>query len=501
MDASNISGAVTPLNFCVYYNFPFERWEQAFRHFFGEESLWLAKGEPPGTCPTLRPSFTFTTDEETFEHLRVLLTYEHEQFHFRHMAGSPLGLVLYIIGGTQYLSMARLLTQWGNRVGADPGQDLTLPLQRTAAGAAEIERIGELQSLYGALQASIMGGLDGLTLGEAATTYTPVLLETLERNCRQALGLTGASPKIVLRTSAEFPAAPVGLTDTSVVEGLARCNEYFLAMHLGAGVETLNRVFLLKHHSDYALALEFASQRLGLPVHMTSLVVAHCADLALQVPWLPFLLEGRDSVAIEELLPGWRFFLLIEECRKRKIGPDEFSGDHRAIARDLFDAHGWEDPWNLAARIEAAQIRPPSAMLSRHYVRTLTTGASLRVAFPFAFVFPDQVPGTHLLGSMYNLFQDRITPGTTGLLLSEPENLRIIELLIDDAVIDSLLMRTSLDLPLRLAERYIQFLDWVTHGEASRRGRHATAEVVRGTRHLLGPAAERVLAKCGISSK
>ena len=112
-----IAGGVVPLNLCVMYRFSYQTFLSSMQYFFGDISIELDKGELPGTGLKLHEEFKFGENEEAFRHLQVLLTYLHEQFHLRHLTASPLGFLLYLLGGRQYAYIASYLRNWGSEIG------------------------------------------------------------------------------------------------------------------------------------------------------------------------------------------------------------------------------------------------------------------------------------------------------------------------------------------------------------------------------------------------
>ena len=101
MIAEDISGGVVPLNLAVMYRFSWSTLESAVHGLFGKgATLEVGPGEELGAA-LVAPDGELSADDETFRCLRVLLTYEHEQLHLRHLTGSPIGLLLYLLGGRQ----------------------------------------------------------------------------------------------------------------------------------------------------------------------------------------------------------------------------------------------------------------------------------------------------------------------------------------------------------------------------------------------------------------
>jgi len=488
MSQATGGGAGTPLNFAVYLDFPAAELEEALAYLFGED-VTLAEGEEAGTSMGLREDFDFAGDKTSFHHLLRFLTFRHEALHVRHLAGGVLGLVNYLVGGTQYGRMVHELGRWGQRTAGEPDGGGRLPLLRHHASDEEIARIEEIRAYHGSMLATVMGGLGDAKLLETASTEGRALLDFLASQCARVLKLPCQPPSEMLADPWDAALEPAGLTGRAVLEGLARCNEYLLASHLGADQKTLNLLFETRHHGDYALALELVHQDLDLTLWGAILVTAHLADLALQAPWLPFLPEGRDRVDFRELLPSWRFLLLLNRSKERRLTDKDFQEDPQGVAETLFRELNWESPRQLAERVLATEIPEPESLLTRHYVRCLRQGARLRLDAPEVFVLPFPSEGSHLLEPVYYVLRDRVIPGATGLLTAEPRYAQLFLLLIDDALVDDLLGREDLSLSTLMARRFLE----ATGQESDEAQRNAVAHVRRQLEHIVGPAAKRVL--------
>ncbi len=407
----------------------------------------------------------------------------------RHLAGGVLGLVNYLVGGTQYGRMVHELGRWGQRIAREPDVDCQLPLLYHHASDEEMAQIERIRAEHGLMLATVMGGLGDAKLLETASSGGRALLDFLASECARVLKLPHLQPSELLADPWDAPLEPAGMTGRAVLEGLARCNEYLLAGHLGADQKTLNLLFKKKHHGDYALALELVHKELDLTMWRAILATAHLADLALQAPWLPFLLEGRDQVDFKELLPPWRFLLLLNRSKERRLTEEDFQRDPQGVAETLFRELKWESPRQLAERVLATEIPEPKSLLTRHYVRCLKQGAQLRLDAPEVFVLPFQSEGSHLLEPVYYLFRDRVIPGATGLLTADPRYAQLLLLLIDDAVVDDLLVREDLSLSTVIAQRFLE----ATGQKSDEAQRNAEAHVRRQLEHIVGPVAKRIL--------
>jgi hypothetical protein len=456
MEKTDISGGVQPLNLSVVYNFPYSTLEAAIRFFFGDVSLELDEGEELGSGLKIRDDLEFNGSEEEFEHLRVLLTFQHEQFHLRHFTASPIGLLLYCIGGRQYAYLAQALTEWAKRIADHPLIKLRIPLIHNHRGAPEIRTIVKAQDNFGLFQSIFTGDVHNLNLMETKNEVLPAFTEQIETICKTALGMDDVYPEIAIMGDAGQPTSLNNLTGEAVIEGLARCNELISAITLGIPLQTLNRYISVKQHGVYALAIALVEQILGMTAPLSYMVTAKLADWALQAPLFPFLLRERDFVTLEELLPCWRFILLCSRFEQAGFSQDDLNRREREIANELFCGLGWDNPWDVARRIIEARIPPPKSVLTHHYIENLQLGAELRQSEPEVMSYPMMGVHGHKLQAIFNIFQDQIVPGTTGKLSTEPEVLHILFTLLDDSIIDGLLLDSNLGRPLgvaRLLER------------------------------------------------
>jgi hypothetical protein len=481
-------GGVSPLNFTVYLDFPAAELEEALTYLFGE-GFALQEGSEAGTRVGLREDVDFAGDKMSFHHLLRFLTFRHEALHMRHLAGGVLGLVNYTVGATQYARMVHELGRWGQRIAGEPDVDCQLPLLHHHASDEEMAQIGQIRADHGLMGATVMGGLGDAQLLETASSAGRALLDFLASECVRVLKLPHQQLPEMLADPWDAPVEPAGMTGRAVLEGLARCNEYLLAGHLGADQKTLNLLFKKKHHGEYALALDLVRKDLDLTLWGAIRATAHLADLALQAPWLPFLLEGRGRVDFKELLPSWRFLLLLNRSQERRLTEEDFQKDPHGVAETLFRELKWESPRQLAERVLATEIPEPKSLLTRHYVRCLKQGAQLRLDAPEVFVLPFQSEGSRLLEPVYYLLRDRVIPGAAGLLTADPRYAQLFLLLIDDALIDDLLVREDLSLSTVIAQRFLE----AAGQKSDEAQRNAEAHVRRRLEHIVGPVAKRIL--------
>ena len=456
MNGDDISGAAVPMNLSVWYRFSFETLESAIRGLGGDDAtLELRDGEEPGTAVELS-NHGLQNDDETFSYLRVLLAYQHEQLHLRHLTGSPIGFLLYMLGSRQYLYMLNELQAFGRRVASNEMMDPTLPLSVAHADEPEMVTINRFRSRFGLYHALFMSDMTDVTLAEARDRVLPSLFAELESMCRGALGVTNVYPPVTLAGADDQPCSIGATTGEAVLEGLARANEYLMAAGLGASAEMINRYIAIKQHGIYAVTNAVANEALGLSGERTWPVVARLSDWALQAPVLPFLLAGRTRVGLPELLPAWRFILLVSRCDLLGMSPDDIIGSDAEAA--LFANLGWESPRQIADRILALPDISPTGTLTRLYLENLRLAARIRLEQPSVLWSPAHGDGIHRLEAVYNIFSDGMRPGASGRFAASKDTWQIPYLLIDDAVVDGLLDDKHLGRPLFAARMVSDFL-------------------------------------------
>ncbi len=134
-----IEGALIPGNLFAVYFFSFNRLKSAISHMFGEESLnaWLS-GQSGFPIPE---DYSFGESGADFEDLLVIITFLHEQFHFRQLYANPIGFVLYLLQGQEYQLVTRQLNAWGKRAGS-LGVTPKLPFYEHHITDSELEQTG-----------------------------------------------------------------------------------------------------------------------------------------------------------------------------------------------------------------------------------------------------------------------------------------------------------------------------------------------------------------------
>lgn len=459
MGSLNISGGIVPLNLSVFYTFPFRALEGAIRYFCGDNAtLWLQEGEAPGAGLALRDGFVFTGGEDEFERLRVLLTYEHEQYHLRHLTSSPIGFLLYLLGGRQYAYLDRQLNSWGERHAAS-GDSVRIPVLEQHGDDPEMKQVSQTRLFFGLGQSLFIGDAGALTLGEALTEVVPSLFQEAQRVFSKVLGKRDVYPSLRLMCEPGQSVAINELTGEAVIEGLARMNEMMAIIRLGAPLEVLNRYQISKFHGVYVVATAIVEQFLGLKAPKSWLVAAKFADWALQSPVIPFLLRGRDEVCLEELLPCYRFFMVTSRFGQLRLSPADLQRDERAVAEAVFGNLGWESPYRVAERIRVEPMDPPRSVLTRHYLENLQLGARLREEHPHVLSMPTLGDSGHRLQAIYNVFQDRLVPGTTGKLEASPDTKSLVFALLHDAVVDGILQDRTLWRPFWFARAILKTVE------------------------------------------
>lgn len=454
--AEKIEGAVVPLNLSVMYRFSWATLESALQYFFGDESFELGDDEPLGTALQLRPGLDLGS-REAFRHFRVLSTFQHEQYHVRHLVGSPFGLTLFVLGGRQYAYARAHIQDWARRIGRE-GVEPRIPAQINHSGDPEISDCIDMWHQFQLHQDALQGDLPELSLLEATSQVLLPALEEVQDVCSHALGRDEGYPDLDVGEMWDHSFGLGDITGRAVVEGLARANEYLNAIVLELPLNLLSQYTLLKHHGQYALTASLVEQQLGIGPPDSWWVVARLSDWALQPPLLPFLLQGRNSVFVPELLPAWRFVLLLSRFAEGGFAVDDLTRRQREVAEDLFGGLGWDSPWTVAEHIRTARLPRPASVLTRHYVEGLTLGAEIRESEPDVMSAPLLGDRGHRLQAVYSIFTDRFVQGGTGRFAADQEAWAIPGSLLSDAVLDSVLTREDLGLPWWIAQQLSGFL-------------------------------------------
>lgn len=451
MSGDEISGSVMPLNILVRYNFPYSKLTESVRHFTGHD-IELSEGEEAGADIAIADDYEFNDSVEEFKHLEVLLTYSHEQFHLRHLTASPTGMVLYLIGARQYAEIHAWLRKWGDRIGASPDTPVHLPLTTKHADDPEVGALQEARHTYGMYQALLMEELKGSNLLKAANQVLLPLSEFLVQISKPVFDTTDRFPDIDVADAHDQAVNVGGLTGRAVLEGLARMNELLFLAHLGAPIDVINNLVAAKLHGIYGHTSAIVQELLGVSSPDSWWVVAKLSDWAMQAPLLPFLLRGRETVTIMELLPAWRFFLLVSRFKQNKLDVKKLMTDDREVATTLFGSLGWEDPWRIAERILESDVKTPKSALTRHYFENLRLGAELRQNDPMILCCPALGDAGHRLQAVYNIFADGIRGGSTGKLAADDQSSALILSLVDDASADTLMMDSDFTRSLQYAQ-------------------------------------------------
>jgi hypothetical protein len=457
MSKYEITGSTIPMNLMVLYRFPFSVLSASTRYFTGNQNLELTDSETPGTPLEFPANFQFTDSVEEFQHIKVLLTYLHEQFHLRHLTASPLGLLLYFIGGRQYNCMYPSLKKWGERIGSSPATPIRLPLSENHADDPEIQEIKNIWTIFGAFHSLFMESVPDTTLLKASSAILIPLAEELKVVTANALGMSDTFPDIDVENAYNEPVNPAELSGRAVIEGLARMNEFMFLAYLNTPYHIINNYIADKQQKIYAQTSGIAGKLLNISSVDSWMFVSKISDWALQTPIMPFLLRGRKTVTIMELLPAWRYTLLVLNFKKMGFKVNDLFEREKEVASELFGKLRWEDPWRVADRILKAKLPVPKSAITRHYIENLQLGAQLRFSDPVVMSFPNLGDKGFRLQAIYNIFADKIYGGTTGKLKGDKDSWAIITSLVSDATMDALMLDDSLSRPLQYARLVSDF--------------------------------------------
>jgi len=440
-----VAGTMLPSNLAVVCSFSYATLDAAVRRLFGT-SLELQEGEAPGAGLTIAPDYELPEDEDTFRALTAFLTYAHEGFHVRHLTASPFGYLLYLLGGSRAWGVRSWLDRWSR----DPGE-IELPILERHASDEEIQEIVTVEDLHAMYQAIVREPCRGVTLGDMADFLGGMLGEAV-RLCERVYGLKLDLPGVSMYNARDELVAPY-VSGQAVVEGFARCCEYLQTLQMGASLRMLNRYSVLKYHGLYGQTISITEQIMGLKPPEVWLVVAKISDWALQAPILPLLLDERDPPHVHELLPAWRYPILLMRCVNHKVTVRDLLDREREVGEEFFDELGWEDPWRLAERITTAAWRTPTSYLTRHFDENLRLGARLRLEGDPSLWTPGFTAQTYRLGPLLTVFTDGLLPGTTGKAGSDQDFWSVPAVMVHDAVMEGVLYEQDLQAPFSLASR------------------------------------------------
>ena len=446
------------LHCCVNYDFSYSQLENAFHLIFPGISHELSQDEPAGTAMLLSNEFRLDRSEESFNALQTILTLRHEEFHIRHLTGSPLAMMLYMIMANKQHSIGRYLKHWGMNTGTDLAADMNIPLAVSNANHDSIRQVLRLSNQHDSAFKAIMGGSEDWPEDQASSACETAL-QIIQSWSEQHMGFRDHFPSVGRMANLNIGLCPKSLNGYAVAEGLARCDEYLNATKFTHDPLILNRVFLLKHFGPYGLAIEVVRRILNLDKATDATIMTFfCSDWAIQIPGLPFLLRNREKVSLEELLPGCRFFLLVSLCGSRKVSSRDISTNPTAVAEELFSALGWDDPWTIAKRIGELEMPSPRDPMLCHYFESMRTCAKLRLSNLNKPLSLDSGQGSHLLSPLFCIYTDRLTPGSTGKFLPQLGVQPVVEQLILDITMASVLYEKNMQRPYQLIRLQSEFL-------------------------------------------
>lgn len=473
MDKNVISGTVIPFNLAVYYSFPRSTLNEAQRFFGGDPDTVWVEGESLLQPLKKLDESEFKDSDEEIRHINVILTYSHEQFHLRHLTASPIGLLLYMIGARQFAYVYAALQRWGERIGQSPGAPIHLPLRTHHSEDAEIQEIERVWTSFGIYQSLFMDSLGNVTLLDITGGGLKPLLDEVQILTSRALNIPDQYPLLDLQENFNEPANPTAgdnqLTGRAVLEGLARMNELITLGLIGIPLDAINHIVAGKMHGIYGHTIAIAGALLKVQSTRAWMIVAKLSDWALQAPVLPFLLRGRETVPIMELLPSWRYMLLVSRFKQAGFTLDDLLKREREVAANLFGGLGWSDPWQIAESILQINVPAPKSVLTRHYWENLQLGARLRMSDPSVLSFPDLGDEGYKLQALFNIFSDGIAQRVGSRLSTDPERWSLLLSLVTDVTAEALLLGKNL----KTAFQYAKWVSDFTGGQPS------SAKIVR----------------------
>jgi hypothetical protein len=460
-----ISGALIPGSNSIYYSFPLERLQAASLHLFGGTLDEVAKREwaigAEALKPNELPSINWES-ERSYLHLRVYLTHYHELLHLRQLSTSPIGFILWAMQSRDYAKSTQFLMRWGKRV-AKHGVVPQLPLLEHHSSDPEIEHIRKIKLSYSIISGLFRGGIDDVfTRQDAVKSILPLTYSEIEPVCEKLLKAPGTYPNIGMMLPNDMSISANNITGEAIIEGFARSNEYLIAVAMGAPKELLNRYLVEKGHGKYQVAITLVENLTKTRSPSCFGLTAVLADWALQAPVLPFLLKGRSSVTLEELLPAWRFFLLTSRFHQYGFSYSDIMQNYKEVEDKLFNGLHWLTPTEVSERILNAVINVPSPSLTKLVVKKLLLAAEIRKRNAVTLAFPFVSQDVNELMTGMGMFSDGSCCAFGELSCSDSRWVELWMTLFDDATVDSLCGLPTLYGPLRIARAMLRGSSKVT---------------------------------------
>ena len=400
-----------PLNLSVMYRFSWATLESTLRYFFGEESIELGDDEPLGAALVPRPGLDLGS-REAFQHFRILSTFQHEQYHVRHLVGSPFGLALFMLGGRQYAYARAYIQAWGERIGREG--IMQIPAATNHGGDPEISDCMNMWHGFQLFQDSLQGDLPELSLLKATSRVLRPALGELQDVCSHALGREEVYPNLDVGELRDQPVRP------------RRCHRPSRRGGAGPGQRVPQRnpprppprTAQPVHAPEAPRPVRTDGQPRGATTRLEASEYL--------VGGGPPLRLGAPASAAAVPPPRAELSLRPGVVARMEVRPAAIPVRGRRLRRRRPDAAATRGgggpvrgPW-VGQSVDGRRARPhgrvprPVSVLTRHYVEGLQLAAAVRESEPDVMSVPVLGNRGYRLQAVYNIFTDRFMQGGTG---------------------------------------------------------------------------------------
>lgn len=431
------SGTVIIGTTLIEYEFPFEKAEWAAFEVLGMPERYRGyarrlEGSAEPDAPT-----TFGDEHEA---VATYLAYHHEKWHLRHVLSTHFGWAHYSFRSFRYVAGELILKAWAGSDQAGFGEPAQLPVPalefavtRGLRPACEswnnsfvLEKFlsGDFraQGVDESTQARVTHALTELAMTSCqflGGCPTPALYE--RKGVVAAVGRSlrwfGWSPESgIPRVTWGIPHLPdsvelANMSGTAVVEGLARACEVISLLQINASSKVMSRYKWTHWFEPYSTIFLAVERELGLEGLGALQVAAFLADWALQAPLITSL-AGHSTVDIEELHPGLRFGILLDQMRRMKARGEAIGAvvdAPSALQAEVSATLGWTSPEELSERTSRLK-NLGRAPLTRHMAGALIEGSALRRSAPSEFRWPTTTKEVGFLEPVFVFFSDCFRP-------------------------------------------------------------------------------------------
>lgn len=419
-----IEGAVVPGSMALMYRFPYKALTEAKERIFNnniENSKFLPE------------------DDITYKSLRLLLSYQHERTHLRHLCSSPFGFFLWLLQNRDYERTAMTFKKWGER---QNGLKSSIPIFSKHIDEIEIQKLATLKDCTN--ETTLLFKSKKNVSLQDVTQSIKWGFDEVESFSENKIGYPIPFPLLDIKEDSYYKTISMICNGNQLIEGLARANDYLLAISYGASNNTLNRLFLDLDTTPYGNIKAIVEKAFKIEVPHSLHMVAHLVDWSLQAPLLPWLVYDQYMLSILEIFPSWRFPLLLSRCLEAKITVEDLHNNALEIENDIFKSLGWISPTEIAHRMLKVNFSELNGFAASWVITKLIKGAKIRLDSPKSLIYPDQSNEIDILESGLSLFADDILIISPE-LQSKKNWYELPKTLFDHILLDSLWAGPNLD--------------------------------------------------------